>query len=144
MIILGIESSCDETACGIVRDGNELLANAVLSSMDLHAAYGGVVPEIAARSHIESIVPVIEQALEEAFGKGSDNRAQGSEVNKQTQPSALSTLPYSDPWDQIDGIAMHLIVKAGDRRMHLHGVEDTLLDRAAHQIADTHAHGAGL
>jgi N6-L-threonylcarbamoyladenine synthase len=66
MIILGIESSCDETACGIVKDGNELLANAVLSSMDLHAAYGGVVPEIAARSHIESITPVIEEALKTA------------------------------------------------------------------------------
>ncbi len=64
--ILGIESSCDETACGIVRDGYELLANAVFSSMDLHAQYGGVVPEIAARSHIESITPVIEQALNEA------------------------------------------------------------------------------
>jgi N6-L-threonylcarbamoyladenine synthase len=66
MIILGIESSCDETACGIVRDGHELLANAVLSSMDLHAVYGGVVPEIAARSHIESTVPVIEQAFTES------------------------------------------------------------------------------
>lgn len=66
MIILGIESSCDETACGIVKDGTELLANAVFSSMDLHAKYGGVVPEIAARSHIESIIPVIEQALDEA------------------------------------------------------------------------------
>jgi N6-L-threonylcarbamoyladenine synthase len=66
MIILGIESSCDETACGIVRDGKELLANTVFSSMDLHAAYGGVVPEIAARSHIESIIPVIEQSLDEA------------------------------------------------------------------------------
>lgn len=66
MIILGIESSCDETACGIVRDGKELLSNTVFSSMDLHAKYGGVVPEIAARSHIESIIPVIEQSLEEA------------------------------------------------------------------------------
>ncbi len=66
MVILGIETSCDETACGIVRNGEELLANAVLSSMDLHAAYGGVVPEIAARSHIEAIMPVINQALEQA------------------------------------------------------------------------------
>jgi len=66
MIILGIESSCDETACGIVQDGTELLANAVFSSMDLHVQYGGVVPEVAARSHIESITPVINQALEEA------------------------------------------------------------------------------
>ena len=66
MIILGIESSCDETAVGIVRDGRELLANAVFTSMDLHAVYGGVVPEIAARSHIESIIPVLEQGLTEA------------------------------------------------------------------------------
>lgn len=63
MIILGIETSCDETACGIVRDGTELLASAVLSSMDLHAKFGGVVPEIAARSHIESIIPIIVEAL---------------------------------------------------------------------------------
>lgn len=66
MIILGIETSCDETACGIVQDGNKLLSNVVLSSMDLHRAYGGVVPEIAARSHLEAMMPVIEQSLEVA------------------------------------------------------------------------------
>lgn len=64
--ILGIETSCDETAAGVVADGRVLLSNAVLSSMDLHAAYGGVVPEIAARSHLEAIEPVIKQALKEA------------------------------------------------------------------------------
>lgn len=63
---MGIETSCDETACGIVEDGHTLLSNMVVSSMDLHAAYGGVVPEIAARSHIEAIIPVIEQALTQA------------------------------------------------------------------------------
>lgn len=66
MIILGIETSCDETAAAVVRNGHELLSNVVASSMDLHAQYGGVVPEIAARSHIEVITPVIQQALEEA------------------------------------------------------------------------------
>lgn len=66
MIVMGIETSCDETACGIVRDGDTLLANAVFSSMDLQAQYGGVVPEIAARSHMESITPVIELAFEQA------------------------------------------------------------------------------
>jgi len=66
MKILGIESSCDETAAAVVEDGNRLLSNVVASSMDLHAKYGGVVPEIAARSHIEAIMPVIEQALEDA------------------------------------------------------------------------------
>jgi N6-L-threonylcarbamoyladenine synthase len=66
MIVLGIESSCDETAVGIVQDGQCLLANRVASSMDLHAQFGGVVPEIAARSHIEAIMPVIQQALDDA------------------------------------------------------------------------------
>jgi N6-L-threonylcarbamoyladenine synthase len=66
MKILGIETSCDETACGIVEDGSKLLSNVVLSSIDLHKTYGGVVPEIAARSHIEAIIPVIEQSLEQA------------------------------------------------------------------------------
>ena len=66
MIVLGIETSCDETACGIVKDGTTLLANAVISSMDLHKKYGGVVPEIAARSHIESIQTVIDEALNTA------------------------------------------------------------------------------
>lgn len=66
MRILGIESSCDETAAAIVKDGQHLLSNIVASSMDLHAQYGGVVPEIAARSHIEAIMPVIQQALNAA------------------------------------------------------------------------------
>ncbi len=66
MKILGIETSCDETAAAVVEDGRKLLSNVVLSSMDLHAAYGGVVPEIAARSHIEAIMPVIEQSLKRA------------------------------------------------------------------------------
>ncbi len=66
MIVLGIESSCDETAAAVVQDGHVLRSNAVASSMDLHVAYGGVVPEIAARSHIESITPVIQQALTQA------------------------------------------------------------------------------
>lgn len=66
MKILGIETSCDETAAAVVEDGYRLLSNAVASSMDLHVKYGGIVPEIAARSHIESIQPVIHQALEDA------------------------------------------------------------------------------
>lgn len=66
MIVLGIESSCDETAAAVVQDGKRLLSNIVASSMDIHAQYGGVVPEIAARSHIEAITPVIKQALADA------------------------------------------------------------------------------
>jgi N6-L-threonylcarbamoyladenine synthase len=66
MKILGIETSCDETAAAVVKDGRRLLSNVVASSMHLHVQYGGVVPEIAARSHVEVIIPVIQQALAEA------------------------------------------------------------------------------
>jgi N6-L-threonylcarbamoyladenine synthase len=66
MKILGIETSCDETAASVVEDGATLLSNVVASSMDQHVKYGGVVPEVAARSHIEVITPVISQALTEA------------------------------------------------------------------------------
>ncbi|HEX5744585.1 MAG TPA: tRNA (adenosine(37)-N6)-threonylcarbamoyltransferase complex transferase subunit TsaD [Candidatus Saccharimonadales bacterium] len=66
MKILGIETSCDETTTAVVEDGRKLLSNTVASSMDLHVRFGGVVPEIAARSHIEAILPVTRQALDDA------------------------------------------------------------------------------
>ena len=64
-VVLGIETSCDETGIGIVR-GTTLLANAIASSMDEHARYGGVVPEVAARAHLESLRPTLDAALAEA------------------------------------------------------------------------------
>ncbi len=64
--ILGIESSCDETAAAIVEDGRHILSNVVASQVDLHARYGGVFPELASRAHIEAIVPVVEEALRTA------------------------------------------------------------------------------
>src|SRR6185312_14373120 len=64
-LVLGIESSCDETGIGIVR-GTELLANAVSSSMDEHVRFGGVIPEIASRAHVEAFVPTLEAALDTA------------------------------------------------------------------------------
>jgi N6-L-threonylcarbamoyladenine synthase len=66
MRVLGIESSCDETSAGVVEDGFRLLSLSVASSMDIHAMYGGVVPENAARSHMEVVMPVIAQALAQA------------------------------------------------------------------------------
>ena len=66
MKILGIETSCDETAAAVVRDGVEILSNVVVSQVDIHAVYGGVVPEIAARSHIEAILPVVRRAMDDA------------------------------------------------------------------------------
>lgn len=64
-LVLGIESSCDETGIGIVR-GSELLANAVSSSMDEHVRFGGVIPEIASRAHLEAMIPTLEKALADA------------------------------------------------------------------------------
>jgi N6-L-threonylcarbamoyladenine synthase len=64
--ILGIESSCDETAAAVVGDGRDVLSNVVHSQAALHAVYGGVVPEIAGRSHLQQILPVIDAALEQA------------------------------------------------------------------------------
>ena len=61
--ILGIESSCDETAAAIVKNGREILSNVVLSQIDIHRLYGGVVPEIASRNHVEAIDKVVQQAL---------------------------------------------------------------------------------
>lgn len=79
--ILAIESSCDETAAAVVRGGNEVLASVIYSQVPLHQPYGGVVPEIASRSHIEKIRSIVEQALVEAFPGDSS------------------------PWEKIDAIA---------------------------------------
>lgn len=66
MLVLGIESSCDETAAAVVEDGERLLSNVIASQIRVHSKYGGIVPEIASRKHMEAIVPVILQALEDA------------------------------------------------------------------------------
>ncbi|MFT4144673.1 MAG: tRNA (adenosine(37)-N6)-threonylcarbamoyltransferase complex transferase subunit TsaD, partial [Mobilitalea sp.] len=65
-LILAIETSCDETAAAVVKDGREVLSNIISSQIELHKLYGGVVPEIASRKHIEKINQVIEEALVEA------------------------------------------------------------------------------
>jgi N6-L-threonylcarbamoyladenine synthase len=63
MIILGIESSCDETAAAVIEDGNSILSSVVSSQVEVHHRYGGVVPELASRKHLEAIVPVVDKAL---------------------------------------------------------------------------------
>lgn len=82
MKILGIETSADETAAAVVENGSDLLSSVVASSMDIHEHYGGIVPEIAARSHIEATMPVVKEALGQAFPN------------------------ENDPWAQIDGVAV--------------------------------------
>ena len=66
MKILGIETSCDESAAAVVEDGQKLLANVVASQADLHARYGGVVPEVASRQHLRNIVPTVDAS----YGRG--------------------------------------------------------------------------
>ena len=66
MLVLGLESSCDETAAAVVRDGHELLSDVIASQAQMHARWGGVVPELASRAHVTNVVPVLEQALFDA------------------------------------------------------------------------------
>ena len=66
MLVLGIESSCDETAAAVVRDGQEILSSVISSQIELHRPFGGVVPDLASREHLEKIEPVTKQAIEEA------------------------------------------------------------------------------
>jgi len=73
VIVLGIESSCDETAAALVRDGNRILSSVVASQEEVHHPYGGVVPELASRRHLESILPVMRQTLSQAGVGLADN-----------------------------------------------------------------------
>ncbi len=66
VLTLGIESSCDETACAVIEDGRIVRASMIASQADLHSQYGGVVPEIASRMHVEAIVPVISETMKQA------------------------------------------------------------------------------
>ena len=66
MLVLGIESSCDETAASVVKDGKEILSNIVATQIPFHREYMGVVPELASRKHIEFILPVVKKALQDA------------------------------------------------------------------------------
>lgn len=66
VLVLGIESSCDDTGAAVVKDGKQIISNRVSSQVEVHCKYGGVVPELASRRHIENIIPVLQSALDEA------------------------------------------------------------------------------
>lgn len=72
MIILAVESSCDETAVAVVRDGREVLSDAIISQIEMHKIYGGVVPEIASRKHLEAVSLLADRAIREAGVRRSD------------------------------------------------------------------------
>ena len=66
MLVLGIETSCDETAAAIVRDGREIISSVISSQIDIHKRFGGVVPELASREHLDKIVPIVNEAFSRA------------------------------------------------------------------------------
>lgn len=105
MNILAIESSCDETAAAVVKDGREVLSNVISSQIDIHTEYGGVVPEIASRKHCENINYVIKQAMADAgfdIG-GSDTAACRS---GSCAESCNGLVEPGSGWDEIDAIAV--------------------------------------
>lgn len=114
MKILAIETSCDETSVAIVEDGQHVHSLVVNSQIDIHKAYGGVVPEIAARSHIEVILPVIDQALDEAFPyrHSRPDRESSHKLSAKGTQNILDPLIKSEDdkrewqWGQIDAIAV--------------------------------------
>ncbi|MDD4016304.1 MAG: tRNA (adenosine(37)-N6)-threonylcarbamoyltransferase complex transferase subunit TsaD [Kiritimatiellae bacterium] len=91
MVVLGIETSCDETAAAVVEDGRSVLSSVVYSQVPLHQPYGGVVPEIASRSHVEKIGGVVREALREAFAPG------GGVADTELAPGV---------WDRVDAVAV--------------------------------------
>lgn len=72
MIVLGIETSCDESAAAVVEDGHRILSNVVATQAEVHARYGGVVPEVASRQHLQTLLPVVQTALEQAGASWSE------------------------------------------------------------------------
>jgi N6-L-threonylcarbamoyladenine synthase len=121
--VVGIETSCDETGVGVVRDG-ELIGSALASSMDEHARFGGVVPEVAARAHLEALVPCMEAALGQAGVRGEDVDAiavtAGPGLATALQVGLAAAKAYSIAWG-----------------VPLYGVHHL----AGHVAADTLAHG---
>jgi len=121
--VVGIETSCDETGVGVVRDG-ELIGSALASSMDEHARFGGVVPEVAARAHLEALVPCMEAALTQAGVRAEDVDAiavtAGPGLATALQVGLAAAKAYAIAWD-----------------VPMYGVHHL----AGHVAADTLAHG---
>src|SRR6059036_2521969 len=96
--ILGIESSCDETAAAVVADGREILSSVVASQIDIHSKYGGVVPELASREHLRQIVPVVRETLSQAGLSFSDLDAVGVTQGPGLVARYSSASPMPKPW----------------------------------------------
>ena len=115
MLILSVESSCDETAVALVRDGREILTDCIASQVELHRIYGGVVPEIASRKHIEAIYGLAEQALQRA------NVTRG-EIDAVAVTVARLINGVGHDFKNGMGAALHAVRAKDDRRALAHTV----------------------
>src|SRR2546423_4970250 len=105
-LILGIESSCDETAAAVVENGRLIRSSIVASQLSTHARYGGVVPELASREHLRAIVPVVRLALEEAKSSYSDLSAIAVTVGPGLVGSLLVGLTFAKSLSFARGIPL--------------------------------------
>ncbi len=125
MLVLGVESSCDETAVSIVRDGKEVLANVVLTQIDIHTKFGGVVPEIASREHVYNVSMCFEEAFNQSGLKPSDidlvavTKGPGLIGSLLVGVNAAKTfsLMYNKPLIGINHLAGHIYANAIEHEM---------------------------
>ena len=117
--ILGLESSCDETAASIVEDGERILSSVVASQLDVHAKYGGVVPELASREHLRSIVPVVREAMAEAGLAWSDLDAVAATSGPGLAGSLLVGLTYAKSISFATGLPL---IAVNHIEGHIHAV----------------------
>ena len=119
MRILGIESSCDETAAAVVEDGVAVLASVVASQLDTHGKYGGVVPELASREHLRAIVPVVRAAMEQSGSRWQDLSAIAATVGPGLVGSLLVGLTYAKSLSFARGIPL---IGVNHIEGHIHAV----------------------
>ena len=119
MLILGIESSCDETAAAVVQDGERVLSSVVASQMATHGKYGGVVPELASREHLRAIVPVVREALDGAAAALDDLAAIAATVGPGLVGSLLVGLTYAKSLSFARGVPL---IAVNHIEGHIHAV----------------------
>src|SRR5690348_12603116 len=119
MRILGIESSCDETAAAVVADGEIVLSSVVASQLSTHGKYGGVVPELASREHLRAIVPVVREALQQSHARMADLAAIAVTVGPGLVGSLLVGLTYAKSLSFASGIPL---IAVNHVEGHIHAV----------------------
>ena len=119
MRVLGIESSCDETAAAVVEDGERVLSSVVASQLTTHGKYGGVVPELASREHLRAIVPVVREALEQAGARLDDLAAIAATVGPGLVGSLLVGLTYAKSLSFAKGLPL---IGVNHIEGHIHAV----------------------